>query len=192
MRGHFRTSRFLLVGLLTLSMAGAAVAQQADSLRKGQTSSAPEMVKLPPDGQKYRQLEQQNSVLSLSGADQLLKAAQAAAQESRFAEAVSKNQEAVTMLNQMSTFHSQLSKSFAGIDNKIADEEKQMALQAAIKRDEGTYQLALIHRAQGKPELAVPLLVRITLSQNPTRDLGQRAYQQLFEIGFVKTQYPRQ
>jgi NADPH:quinone reductase-like Zn-dependent oxidoreductase len=195
MLGHLWTDRFLMAGMLALALgattAAGASAQQAESLRKGQTSSATEGIKYP-DAQKYRQLEQQNSILSLSGADQMLKAAQAAARDGRFAEAVSKNQEAVTMLNQMSTFHSQLSKSFAGIDNRIADEEKQMALQAAIKRDEATYQLALIHRAQGKPELAVPLLVRIAVSQNPTRDLGQKAYQQLYEIGFVKSQYPRQ
>lgn len=41
-------------------------------------------------------------------------------------------------------------------------------------RDEATYQLALVHRAQNKPELAVPLLIQIVKSQNPTRDLGKK------------------
>lgn len=122
----------------------------------------------------------------------MIKDAQVAAQSSKFDEAISKTQKAWTMLNQMSTLHQQLSKAFAGIDNRIADEEKQLALQAAIKRDEVRYQQAVIHRAQGKPELAVPLLVQLVQSQNPTRDLGLKAYRQLFEIGFVKTQYPRQ
>ncbi|AGY56571.1 hypothetical protein [Gloeobacter kilaueensis] len=180
---------------LALLGATAAGAQQAGGLKQNPgttTASEPATAPSIPDGSKYRQLEQTSSVLSLSGADQLLKNAQQAAQDGRFTEAISRNQEALTMLNQISTFHQQLSKSFAGIDNRIADEEKQLALQAAIRRDEATYQLALIHRAQGKPELAVPLLVRITTSQNPTRELGQKAYQQLYEIGFVKTQYPRQ
>ncbi len=174
-----------------LAVAVPVMAQQASAPKAAPKSAAPETVDMP-NSQKYRQLEQQSSILSVAGAEQMLKSAQEAAQSGKFTDAVARNQEAITMLNQMSTFHQQLSKSFAGIDNRIADEEKQLALQSAIKRDEATYQLALIHRAQGKPELAVPLLVRITSSQNPTRELGQKAYQQLYEVGFVKTQYPRQ
>jgi hypothetical protein len=49
----------------------------------------------------------------------------------------------------------------------------------------------LVHRAENKPELSVPLLVQIVRSQNPTRDLGKRAYQQLFELGFVDSPFPR-
>ncbi|UFP92908.1 hypothetical protein [Gloeobacter morelensis] len=190
--------RFSQVGtclaVLTLLTAAGAGAQQAGPLKQNPTTTTASEPTAPviPDASKYRQLEQENSVLSIAGTDQMLKAAQQMAKDGKFVEAVARNQEAITMLNQMSTLHSQLSKAFAGIDNRIADQEKQVALQAAIRRDEATYQLALIHRAQGKPELAVPLLVRITTSQNPTRDLGQKAYQQLFEIGFVKSQYPRQ
>jgi DNA-binding transcriptional regulator YhcF (GntR family) len=183
------------LAVLTLLTAAGAGAQQAGPLKQNPTTTttaSEPTAPVIPDASKYRQLEQENSVLSIAGTDQMLKAAQQMAKDGKFTEAVARNQEAITMLNQMSTLHSQLSKAFAGIDNRIADQEKQVALQAAIRRDEATYQLALIHRAQGKPELAVPLLVRITTSQNPTRDLGQKAYQQLFEIGFVKSQYPRQ
>ncbi|BAC91378.1 hypothetical protein [Gloeobacter violaceus] len=182
------------LAVLALLTAAGAGAQQAGPLKQNPTTTTASEPTAPiiPDASKYRQLEQESSVLSVAGTDQMLKAAQQMAKDGKFVDAVARNQEAITMLNQMSTLHSQLSKAFAGIDNRIADQEKQVALQAAIRRDEATYQLALIHRAQGKPELAVPLLVRITTSQNPTRDLGQKAYQQLFEIGFVKSQYPRQ
>ena len=57
-------------------------------------------------------------------------------------------------------------------------------------RDEATYRLALVHRAQNKPELAVPLLIQIIRSQQPTRDLGKKAYQQLLELGFVDSPFP--
>ncbi len=39
-------------------------------------------------------------------------------------------------------------------------------------------------------ELAVPLLVQIIRSQQPTRDLGQKSYQQLLELGFVDAPFP--
>lgn len=85
----------------------------------------------------------------------------------------------------MSNFYEQLNASFSGIDNRVADSQRKKALDAAQMRDEATYQLALVHRAQNQPELAVPLLVQIIKSQNPTRDLGKKAYQQLLELGFV-------
>lgn len=56
-------------------------------------------------------------------------------------------------------------------------------------RDQATYQLALVYRAQNQPGLAVPLLVEIIRSQQPTRELGQKAYQQLLELGFVDVPY---
>jgi thioredoxin-like negative regulator of GroEL len=56
-------------------------------------------------------------------------------------------------------------------------------------RDEATYQLALVHRAQNQPELAVPLLIQVIRSQNATSELGKKSYQQLYEIGFVNTPF---
>ncbi|NES66576.1 MAG: hypothetical protein F6K24_15610, partial [Okeania sp. SIO2D1] len=80
---------------------------------------------------------------------------------------------------------------FSGIDNRLADDQRTKALDTAQMRDQATYQLALVHRAQNQPELAVPLLVQIISSQQPTRDLGKKAYQQLLELGFVDIPYPR-
>lgn len=53
-------------------------------------------------------------------------------------------------------------------------------------RDDATYKLALVHRAQNQSELSVPLLIQVINSQNPRSELGTKAYQQLFEIGFVE------
>jgi thioredoxin-like negative regulator of GroEL len=105
--------------------------------------------------------------------------------------AVKKLQEARQIFNQLSNFYQDLAGSFSGIDNRISDSQRRKALETAQMRDEATYQLAVVHRAQNKPELAVPLLVQIIRSQQPTRDLGKRAYQQLFELGFVDSPYPR-
>ena len=60
-----------------------------------------------------------------------------------------------------------------------------IALETGIERDNATYQLALVHRAQDQPELSVPLLIQIITSQSPTSGLGKKAYEQLLEIGFV-------
>ncbi|MFP4007969.1 MAG: hypothetical protein ACLFV6_08215, partial [Spirulinaceae cyanobacterium] len=93
--------------------------------------------------------------------------------------------------NQLSNFYAQLSDSFSGIDSALSEEQRNIALESTEMRDNSTYQLALVHRAQNQPELAVPLLIQIVRSQNLTTELGKKAYQQLFELGFVDSPYPR-
>jgi thioredoxin-like negative regulator of GroEL len=81
---------------------------------------------------------------------------------------------------------------FVGVNSQLNRSLREQALEAAQMRDQSTYQLALIYRAQNQPDQAVPLLMEILRSQQPTRDLGQRAYQQLFELGFVNEPYAGQ
>ena len=136
-----------------------------------------------------RPLAQENSVLGVEAGQRLLAEAQEAIGLEDYATAAQKLQQARAMLNQLSNFSGQLAASFSGIDNEKSDFQRNQAVETAQMRDEATYQLALVHRADNKPELAIPLLVQIIRSQQPTRDLGEQAYQQLFELGFVSSPY---
>jgi hypothetical protein len=129
--------------------------------------------------------------LSLQGGQKLMGEASSAISAGNYGLATKKLQESRQVFNQLSNFYQELAGSFAGVDSRVADSLKRKALDAAQMRDESTYQLALAHRAQNQPELAVPLLVQIVRSQNPTRDLGKKAYGQLVELGFADTPYPR-
>ncbi|MGQ9864943.1 MAG: hypothetical protein ACUVSQ_01460 [Pseudanabaenaceae cyanobacterium] len=131
------------------------------------------------------------SVFSLAGGKRLVAEAMEAAGRQRYDTAIAKMQDARQVFNQLSNFYQDLTASFAGIDNRIADSHRQQALAAAVARDEATYQLAVIYRANNQPELAIPLLVQLIRSQQPTRELGRQAYQQLFELGFVNEAFPR-
>ncbi|MFQ3679534.1 MAG: hypothetical protein SNJ60_03370 [Pseudanabaenaceae cyanobacterium] len=131
------------------------------------------------------------SVFSLDGGKRLVAEAMEAAGRQRYDTAIAKMQDARQVFNQLSNFYQELTASFAGIDNRIADSHRQQALAAAVARDEATYQLAVIYRANNQPELAIPLLVQLIRSQQPTRELGRQAYQQLFELGFVNEAFPR-
>ncbi|WP_414542036.1 hypothetical protein [Nostoc sp. CCY0012] len=146
----------------------------------------------PDDPNTLRPTAQNNSVLSIEGGQRLMQEANQAVSAQNYALAAKKLQEARQVYNQLSNFYQELNASFTGIDNRVSDSQRQKALETAQKRDEATYQLALVHRAQNQPELAVPLLIQIIKSQNPTRDLGKKAYQQLFELGFVDAPFPRQ
>ncbi|BAY84926.1 hypothetical protein NIES267_44240 [Calothrix parasitica NIES-267] len=143
----------------------------------------------PNDPNNLQPTGQTTSVLSLEGGKRLMSEASNAVASQNYSLATSKLKEARLVFNQLSNFYQQLNSSFAGIDNRLADSQRKKALSTAQMRDEATYQLALVHRAQNKPELAVPLLVQIIKSQNPTRDLGKKAYQQLFELGFVDSPF---
>ncbi|MGF1493785.1 MAG: hypothetical protein ACFBSC_15285 [Microcoleaceae cyanobacterium] len=138
-----------------------------------------------------RPLNLDSSFLSIEGGQRLIDEASDAVATEDYTAAIDKLQEARQVFNQLSNFYQQLAASFSGIDNQIADQNRTQARETAQMRDNATYQLALVHRAQSKPELAVPLLIQVIRSQAPTRDLGQKAYQQLLELGFVTDPFPR-
>lgn len=131
----------------------------------------------------------QTSILSMAGASQVMDEAIAAISAKDYEIAVSKLQEARQVYNQLSNFHLDLANSFQGLDNAVYNTERQSAIAAGEMRDTATYRLALVHRVQEKPELAVPLLIQVIRSQSPTSDLGEKAYQQLLEIGFVSREF---
>ncbi len=145
----------------------------------------------PLDPSQTRPLTIGDSFLSIQGGQRLLEEASAAISTEDYAQAASKLQEARQVFNQLSNFYQQLAASFSGVDNRIADQHRNQARQTAQMRDDATYRLALVHRAQEAHELAVPLLIQVIRSQAPTRDLGQKAYQQLLELGFVDDPFPK-
>ncbi|MDP5018146.1 hypothetical protein FJR11_01695 [Anabaena sp. UHCC 0187] len=162
---------------------------------QGTNSSNPTSQAKPIDTEKINTLSptgQSNNILSMEGGDRLMKDSAQAVASQNYPLAAKKLQEARQVYNQLSGFYQDLNSSFAGIDIRASDSHRKNALATAQKRDEATYQLALVYRAQNQPELAVPLLVQIIKSQNPTRELGTKAYQQLFELGFVDVPFPRQ
>lgn len=174
---------------LILSRPLAAQAQTPPSSNSVE-QSAPEQPS-PDSSGELRPLSQDGSLLSVKGGQRLMDEANSAVSSQNYDLAVQKLQEARQVFNQLSNFYQELAASFSGIDPRISDVQRQQALKTAEMRDEATYQLALVHRAQNKPELSVPLLIQIIRSQNPTRDLGKKAYQQLYELGFVDSPYPR-
>jgi hypothetical protein len=128
--------------------------------------------------------------LSLKGGQSLMADAARAVSSGNYALATTKLKESRQVFNTLSNAYQELAASFTGVDSRISDSLRKKALDAAQMRDEATYQLALAHRAQNQPELAVPLLTQVIRSQNPTRDLGKKSYNQLVELGFADVPYP--
>ena len=176
-----RKQPYSLIYLLTLVI-GLVIAIAPDGQAQTPDSNNP-----TSDPNELKPLNQADSVLSLQGGQRLVEEANTAINAAKYDVAVDKLNQARRIFNQLSNYHLQLANSFSGIDPKVFDSQRQSALNTGQMRDEATYQLALVHRAQNQPELAVPLLIQVIQSQNPTSELGQKSYQQLYEMGFVST-----
>jgi hypothetical protein len=140
----------------------------------------------PTETSTEKTTPQSSGILSLEGGKKLMSEAEAAINSQQYDVAAEKLQNARQVFNQLSNFYLQLFNSFSGLENRIAEKQRAKALETGQLRDEATYQLALVHRSQDKPELSVPLLIQVIGSQNPSSELGKKAYQQLYEIGFVE------
>ena len=162
-------------------------------------AQTPEIEPIVPDAslpveeesEDLRPMAQGDRILSIAHGQSLMEEAQTAVSNENYVLAAQKLQEARQVFNQLSNLYQDLLNSFTGVDSSVADSLRQQAFETTQLRDEASYQLALVHRAQNQPDLSVPLLIQIVQSQQPTRDLGQRAYRQLFELGFVDSPYPR-
>ncbi len=136
-----------------------------------------------------RAIEQSSSPIGIAAGQALMSEAESAIAAENYTLATEKLVAARKALNDVSTYYQNLASVFVGIDSRVNSGLRDLALQSAQVRDRATYQLALSYRAQSRPELAVPLLVEVIQSQQPTRELGQQAYQQLYELGFVSVPY---
>jgi len=134
---------------------------------------------------ELRPLAQSDSLLSLEGGEKLMQEASEAINTEKYEVAAAKLNQARRVFNQLSNYHLKLANIFSGIDRTVVEAQRNNALKTGQLRDEATYQLALVHRAQNQPELAVPLLIQVIESQNPISEMGQKCYQQLYELGFV-------
>lgn len=192
---HLKTIRPLSIsGMISLSMLAGAILTlpvSAQTPQKAAPANQPRPIDPSAPNVVRPSASQDDSLLSLQGGQRLMDDAQRAVSAQNYPQAMKKLQEARQIYNQLSNFYQDLTTSFSGIDTRVADSQRKKALDAAQMRDQATYQLALVHRAMNQSELAVPLLVQIIRSQQPTRDLGKKAYQQLLELGFVDVQYPR-
>ncbi|MGB3789714.1 MAG: hypothetical protein WA949_17010 [Phormidesmis sp.] len=136
-----------------------------------------------------RAVGQADSPIGIAAGQSLMSEAEVAISAQNYTLAASKLLEARQALNDVSAHYQSLSSVFVGLDSRVNQDLRSLALESAQVRDQASYQLAVVYRAQNRPDLAVPLLVEVVKSQQPTRGLGQQAYQQLYELGFVGVAY---
>lgn len=169
---------------------------QAQSTEGAATEEATEVDVFPADAQPpaeasgaTRAVGSSDSPIGIAAGQALMSEAESAIAAQNYTLASEKLVAARKALNDVSTHYQSVSAVFVGVDSRVTSALRALALESAEVRDQASYQLAVVYRAQSRPDLAVPLLVEVVQSQQPTRPLGQQAYQQLYELGFVSVPY---
>ena len=138
---------------------------------------------------KFRVLSAQGSALNISTISAYLDQAEVSIKAGNSDEAAESLKKARTVSNLLIDYYKDIIVSFRGVDALIPRQMRKKNLDVIQLLGTANLQLATIHRSEGKPELAVPLLVDVLKILTPTDPKGAEAYQQLFELGFVETPY---
>ena len=138
---------------------------------------------------KYRVLSNENSSLNISTINSFLEQAKVSINTGNLDNALEKFEKARNYSNLLINYYRDLNSSFKGIDARIPRELTKKNRNVIQLLAKANMQLAIIHRSQGEPELAVPLLVEVVKILTPVNPRGAKAYQQLVELGLVETPY---
>ncbi|MCP9831533.1 hypothetical protein KBZ14_09375 [Synechococcus sp. HJ21-Hayes] len=134
-------------------------------------------------------LESSTIGLNLSAINAKVAQGDAAAAAGKLAKAKVDYDQARLGAQNLTRFYRNLSGSFRGLDARIPREMDQKGREALELQATVDLRLAALLRRMNQPEVAVPLLVEVVQIMTPASALGQKAYQNLLELGFVSTPY---
>ena len=93
------------------------------------------------------------------------------------------------LAKQLASFYSDLNTAFKGVDARIPIEVQGKGKETLQILAESNKRLAALYIKNGKPEVAVPLLVETIRIMSPNSSEGKEAYKKLIQLGFVETKY---
>ena len=137
----------------------------------------------------YKVLASEKEGFNVSVVEALIKKGENSVSEDNLEEARKYFDQAREASKQLLSFYRDLSGAFRGLDARIPREMDTKGRKALMLLSKANLQLAALFRRQGKPEVAVPLLVEVVRLTTPAKPEGKRAYQSLVELGFVETPY---
>jgi hypothetical protein len=134
-------------------------------------------------------LESNSTGFNLSAINAKVAQGDAAAAAGKLVQAKADYDQARLGAQNLTRFYRNLSGAFRGLDARIPREMDDKGRQALELQAGIDLRLAALLRRMNQPEVAVPLLVEVVQIMTPASPLGQKAYQNLVELGFVTTPY---
>ena len=137
----------------------------------------------------YKVLSTNNKKLSVANVKFYLKQGDDFIKNGAFDKAKDSYLDARKLAKQLASFYSDLNTAFIGIDARIPNEMQRKGKEILQILAESNERLATLYIKNGKPEVAVPLLVEIIRIMSPKSRVGKEAYERLIQLGFVETKY---
>ena len=139
--------------------------------------------------ENYKVLSNKNDKFSLINVQNFLDEGDEFIKDGSYEKAKDSYDKARNLAKQLSGFYRDLNGSYRGLDARIPKEMEIKGRQTLKIWAESNAKLAKLYKSKNQPEVAVPLLVEIIKLMSASSPEGKSAYNDLFELGFVETQY---
>ena len=137
----------------------------------------------------FKVLAAKNKKLSIDNVKYILKEGDKFINNGDFDKAKESYLDARKLSKQLAIFYSDLNKAFKGVDARIPIEVQGKGKETLQILAESNRRLADLYIKNGKPDVAVPLLVETIRIMSPKSLEGKEAYEKLIQLGFVETEY---
>ena len=138
---------------------------------------------------EYKVLSSTNKKLSISDVQDYLNNGDKLVKDGDFEKAKQTYDKARNLARQLSGFYRDLSGSFKGLDARVPLEMEKKGRKSIKIWAQSNARLASLYKRKKQPDVAVPLLVEIIRLMSPNSTEGKEAYENLLQLGFVKTTY---
>ena len=141
------------------------------------------------NSKEYKVLSNDSKNLSISNVEYYIKQGDKSIKNGDFDEAKDSYLDARKLAKQLASFYSDLNTAFKGVDARIPNEMQMKGKETLKILAESNQRLTNLYIREGKPEVAVPLLIEIIRIMSPESLKGKEAYNKLIQLGFVETKY---
>ncbi len=141
------------------------------------------------DPNEYKILLNKNDQLSIVNVQKFLDQGDLFINSGDFEKAKESYDKARNLAKQLSGFYRDLNGSFRGLDARIPREMDEKGRKSLKIWADSNSRLASLFKRKKQPEVAVPLLIEIIRIMSPTSNEGEKAYNDLMELGFVETPF---
>ena len=141
------------------------------------------------NSKEYKVLSNDSKNLSISNVEYYIKQGDKSIKDGDFDKAKDSYLDARKLAKQLASFYSDLNTAFKGVDARIPNEMQMKGKETLKILAESNQRLTNLYIREGKPEVAVPLLIEIIRIMSPESLKGKEAYNKLIQLGFVETKY---
>ena len=137
----------------------------------------------------FKVLSDKSKKLSISNVEYYIKQGDKFIKNGDFNKAKDSYLDARKLAKQLASFYSDINSAFIGIDARIPNEVQKKGKETLKTLAESNKRLAALYIENGKPDVAVPLLIETIRIMSPNSQEGKEAYESLIQLGFVETKY---